>query len=125
MRGGGLKQSYLAQLRRFYAEHGRAPTIGECGSGIYRHRRVRSLPACFTLQQHFGSFNNALRAAGIPTRKRGEQITRGPGDRWRAANRRRRKRTAAAPTRRSTPILDPRWHLILAEAREALARRCA
>jgi hypothetical protein len=115
MRGGGRGgKQYLEQLQAFAARHGRAPTAGECGAGTGCRTRVKTLPSYSTFQKHFGTFAAALRAAGLTPRKHGTRIAR---TNWR--------KPALPPPRCPKPIYDPHWPVILKEAREALARRCA
>ncbi|MGB8647994.1 MAG: HNH endonuclease [Anaerolineae bacterium] len=52
-------QDLLDKLRVFYQEHGRAPTLDE-------------LPGAATIEQRFGSWNNALTTAGLQPNKKNE-----------------------------------------------------
>ncbi len=62
----------IDKLMAFYERHGCAPTAKECGAGVgNRQNRDRSLPDYSTLCTHFGSFRQALLAAGITPRPHG------------------------------------------------------
>jgi hypothetical protein len=116
------KADYIEKLKRFHAQHGRAPTAGECGAGIASHKRIKSLPAYTSLQAHFGTFRKALAAAGLTPRPHGLRMGRKPGRSLMSGEK--QKRYAPAP-KRKRPIMEPHWPVILKEAKEALDRRCA
>lgn len=56
-------------LRRFYARHGRPPKAVEC-------RRLNGLPSTATIHRLFGSFNDAILAAGMIPPTLGQRRTR-------------------------------------------------
>jgi hypothetical protein len=67
------KADYVLQLQAFYAQHGRAPTAGECGAG-HSPKRNPLVPSYNTLCWHFGTFRKALEAAGVPYRLHGVRL---------------------------------------------------
>jgi hypothetical protein len=67
------KADYIEKLKRFHAQHGRAPTAGECGAG-HSPKRNQSVPSYNTLCWHFGTYRKALEAAGVPYRLHGVRL---------------------------------------------------
>jgi hypothetical protein len=108
------QQRSIARLQAFAAVMKRAPTAGECGAGVACHKRVATVPRYSLLLYQFGTFKRALESAGLTPRQPGARLDR---TNWRKPS------TAKSTARRY--MVDPHWPLILAEAREALARRCA
>lgn len=115
-------QRYLDQLRAFWQRTGRVPTAAECGAGLNPNRNPE-LPAYSSLTKYFGTFGNALRAAGLTPRRRGERIHRRGGDRFRAANREKwLRRPRKHPRKRGALIFDPHWPVILHDAKQQFER---
>lgn len=61
----------IAALRDFYARHGDSPTY----EGWQRLSPKSGDPSMKTIVKRFGTFNKALGAAGLPTRKPGTLTT--------------------------------------------------
>lgn len=57
------KTTIIAALRVWNVEHGRPPSVRQCA------RHVDRLPPESAMRRHFGGFNNAIEAAGLPANR--------------------------------------------------------
>jgi hypothetical protein len=73
---GLLERHILTRMREWADEHGRAPTAREWSA-------AGEIPSVTTVVLRFGSWNNAIRAAGLTPRTGGRSGKRPPGSRGR------------------------------------------
>jgi len=61
------RESILAEVIKFAERTGRPPTANECKDGLDPETKAFTF-GVRTLRRHFGTFNNMLETAGLPTR---------------------------------------------------------